>query len=83
MLSCSVVSDSLRSRGLQPARFLLTQMMMKHGRDTLLLLAKDFCPVDLNKVEWKKNEWDGASGKTRFSLQPPGRVSVQTLLTFS
>ena len=83
VLSRSVVSDSLRPRGLQPTRLLLTQRMMRHGRETLLLLAKDFCQVDLNKVEWKENKWDGTSKETRFSLQPPGRVGIQTLLTFS
>lgn len=49
-------------------------------KNTLLLLSKEFCQMDLDRVEWEKNELGGSSGKTGLSLQPPMNT---TLLSFS
>lgn len=49
-------------------------------KNTLLLLSKEFCQMDLDRVQWEKNELGGSSGKTGLSLQPPMNT---TLLSFS
>ena len=49
-------------------------------KNTLLLLSKEFCQMDLDKGEWEKNELGWISGKTGLSFQPPMNT---TLLSFS